>query len=102
MLNTYQDMFAGHYYSIPDGYKAKMRINQIGLSNVKKFAKIPTSSEIEAAALKAGFDVKITFPQAGRSGLTKFYKITEYESEQGVFYHERNCLNESVKLSKVL
>ena len=35
MLNAYQDMFSAHYYEIPDGYKVKMRINDMHGANQK-------------------------------------------------------------------
>ena len=35
MLNAYQDMFSAHYYEIPDGYKLKMRINDMHGANQK-------------------------------------------------------------------
>ena len=96
MLNTYQDLFGGHYYEIPDGYKVKTRINYIDGTKSKKFAKPPTLAEIEGAALAAGFDKKVTFPNVGLAGLTKFFKLTTDQPGELRFQKERKCLEECV------
>ena len=93
MLNTHQDMFSSHYYELPPGYKLKMRINFIDEVKQKKFVLPPTLEEIEKAALSAGFDKKVTFPNGGISGVTKFYMYKSYGTDTPIWRHERDCLS---------
>ena len=93
MLNTYQDMFSSHYFDVPINYTIKMRINYIDEMNQKKFVPPPKLEEIKTTALKAGFDKKVTFPDGGVSGVTKFYKYESYGADTPAWRHERDCLN---------
>ena len=93
MLNTYQDIFSSHYYELPPDYALKMRINYMDAANQKKFAPPSKLEIIEKAALSAGFDKKVIFPNGGISGVTKFYKYKSYGSDEPPWRHERDCLN---------
>ena len=76
-------MFSAHYYEIPDGYKLKMRINDMHGANQKRF--VPTSklASIQKAANSAGFDKKVVFTNLGLAGVTKFYKYKDYGEPKG-------------------
>ena len=83
MLNAYQDMFSAHYYEIPDGYKLKMRINDMHGANQKRFVPTPNLASIQKAAKSAGFDKKVVFANLGLAGVTKFYKYKDYGEPKG-------------------
>ena len=83
MLNAYQDMFSAHYYEIPDGYKLKMRINDMHGANQKRYLPTPKLASIQKAAKSAGFDKKVVFPNLGLAGVTKFYKYKDYGEPKG-------------------
>ena len=83
MLNTYQDMFSSHYYEVPANYKLKMRINHLDSNaNAKKFVPPPKFEDVEKAANSAGFNLKITFPDEGLAGVTKFYLYHPFSEDQ--------------------
>ena len=101
MLNAYQDMFSAHYYEIPDGYKLKMRINDMHGANQKKFVPTPKLASIQKAARSAGFDKKVVFPNIGLAGVTKFYKYKDYGEPKEPWIHERDCLNSGGVLPQI-
>ena len=101
MLNAYQDMFSAHYYEIPDGYKLKMRINDMHGANQKRFVPTPKLASIQKAARSAGFDKKVVFPNLGLAGVTKFYKYKDYGEPKEPWIHERDCLNSGGVLPQI-
>ena len=101
MLNAYQDMFSAHYYEIPDGYKLKMRINDMHGANQKRFVPTPKLASIQKAATSAGFDIKVTFANLGLAGVTKFYKYKDYGETKEPWIHERDCLNSGGVLPQI-
>ena len=76
-------MFSAHYYEIPDGYKLKMRINDMHGANQKRFVPTPKLASIQKAAKSAGFDKKVVFTNLGLAGVTKFYKYKDYGEPKG-------------------
>ena len=101
MLNAYQDMFSAHYYEIPDGYKLKMRINDMHGANQKRFVPAPKLASIQKAANSAGFDKKVVFTNLGLAGVTKFYKYKDYGEPKEPWIHERDCLNSGGVLPQI-
>ena len=101
MLNAYQDMFSAHYYEIPDGYKLKMRINDMHGANQKRFVPVPKLASIQKAAKSAGFDKKVVFTNLGLAGVTKFYKYKDYGEPKEPWIHERDCLNSGGVLPQI-
>ena len=83
---------------IPPDYKLKMRINFMDSNaNSNKFVPPPKFEDVEKAATKAGFNFKITFPEEGLAGVTKFYKYDPYEEQSNEksapWIVERECLD---------
>ena len=101
MLNAYQDMFSAHYYEIPDGYKLKMRINDMHGANQKRYLPTPKLASIQKAAKSAGFDKKVVFTNLGLAGVTKFYKYKDYGEPKEPWIHERDCLNSGGVLPQI-
>ena len=101
MLNAYQDMFSAHYYEIPDGYKLKMRINDMHGANQKRYLPTPKLASIQKAAKSAGFDIKVTFANLGLAGVTKFYKYKDYGESKEPWIRERDCLNSGGVLPQI-